>query len=109
VINVPTVDIADTVVAIGNSSGRDIDKFETFGLTALPAEKVSAPLIGECYANLECKLIDSTSIKKYSLFIFEVVKAVASRMGLGSNLTLPRAPVAIQLPIGSFGTSIFGK
>ena len=36
VINVPTVDIGAKVVGIGNSSGRDIDKFAEFGLTAVP-------------------------------------------------------------------------
>ena len=30
VINIPTEDIAAKVVGIGNSSGRDIDKFEKF-------------------------------------------------------------------------------
>lgn len=77
VINVPTFDIAKTVVDIGNTSGADIDKFSKFKLTPLPAEQVKAPLIKECYANLECKLIDTSLIKKYSLFIFEVVKAHA--------------------------------
>ena len=79
VFNIPTVDIAETVVAIGNCSGRDIDKFAKFGLTAQPAEKVNAPLIAECYANLECKLYDARLVKKYSLFVFEVVKAHAAR------------------------------
>lgn len=79
VLNIPTVDIAETVVAIGNSSGREIDKFAEFGLTAQPAEKVKAPLIAECHANLECKLYDASLIKKYSLFVFEVVKAHAAR------------------------------
>src|SRR5262245_54203967 len=51
VINVPTVDLAPKVVGIGNSSGRDVDKFARFGLTAVPAAKVEAPLIGECYAS----------------------------------------------------------
>src|ERR1700754_2807042 len=32
VINVPTVDIATTVVKIGNCSGASVDKFETFKL-----------------------------------------------------------------------------
>lgn len=50
VINDPTVEIADVVVDIGNSSGRDINKFETFNLTAGPGEKVNAPLIEQCYA-----------------------------------------------------------
>lgn len=75
VINVPTVDLAQTVVDIGNSSGRQIDKFARFGLTAVPAAKVGAPLIGECFASFECKLVDASLIKKYSQFVLEVVKA----------------------------------
>jgi len=67
VINVPTVEMAETVVAIGNTTGAEIDKFKEFGLTPVPATKVNAPLIRECYANLECKLFDPSLIKKYSL------------------------------------------
>lgn len=78
VINIPTVDIASTVVGIGNCSGRDVDKFEKFGLTPLKGDKVKAPLIKECYANFECKLVDSSLINKYSLFVLEVVKAHAA-------------------------------
>jgi flavin reductase (DIM6/NTAB) family NADH-FMN oxidoreductase RutF len=75
VINVPTVELAPTVVKIGNSSGRDIDKFAEFGLTPKSGEQVRAPLIEECYASFECRLIDSSLIRKYSLFVLEVVKA----------------------------------
>ncbi len=75
VINVPTVDLAAQVVGIGNSSGRDIDKFSHFGLTAVPAKKVSALLVEECFAHFECRLVDSSLIRRYSLFVFEVVKA----------------------------------
>jgi flavin reductase (DIM6/NTAB) family NADH-FMN oxidoreductase RutF len=75
VINIPTVDLAPTVVKIGNTSGRDIDKFATFKLTALPAKEVGAPLIKECYANFECKVVDTSLINKYSLFVLEVLKA----------------------------------
>ena len=58
VINVPTVDIGAKVVGIGNCSGRDVDKFDAFEFTAMPGDKVAAPLIGECSANFECKLVD---------------------------------------------------
>ncbi len=75
VINVPTVDLAAKVVKIGNSSGRDIDKFAEFGLTPASGTHVRAPLIDECYANFECQLVDSSWIKKYNVFVFEVVKA----------------------------------
>ena len=78
VINIPTEDIGAKVVGIGNSSGRDIDKFKKFRLTAAPSKKVNAPLIAECYANFECRLADSSLINKYSLFVWEVVKAHAA-------------------------------
>ncbi len=75
VINVPTVDIVQTVIRIGNSHGSEINKFEVYGLTAVNGTKVDAPLIAECYANFECKLIDTSLVKRYSLFVFEMVKA----------------------------------
>ena len=80
VINVPTVDLVDKVVGVGNCTGGKVDKFEKFGLTPLPADKVGAPLIKECYANFECQLADARMISSYGLFIWEVVKAhVATR------------------------------
>ena len=75
VINIPTEDLAAKAVKIGNSSGRDIDKFAEFGLSPKPGTHVDAPLIEECYANFECRLKDSSLIRKYSLFVLEVVKA----------------------------------
>jgi flavin reductase (DIM6/NTAB) family NADH-FMN oxidoreductase RutF len=80
VINIPTYDLVKQVIGIGNTSGADIDKFEKFGLTAVEADEVDAPLIKECYANFEAKLVDTSLISKYRLFIFEIVKAhVATR------------------------------
>lgn len=75
VIAVPTVDMAATVVDIGNCSGADVDKFKKFALTALPAAKVKAPLVRECLANIECKVADETLLKKYGLVVLEAVQA----------------------------------
>ena len=75
VINLPTYAMADAVIGVGNTHGPRPDKFEAFGLTPVDAEKVNAPLVAECYANFECRLIDTSLINKYSLFVFEVVKA----------------------------------
>lgn len=75
VINLPTVDLVDEVVGIGNTTGTEVDKFDEFGLTARAASKVAAPLIAECHANFECKLVDTRLIKRYGVFVFEVVKA----------------------------------
>jgi flavin reductase (DIM6/NTAB) family NADH-FMN oxidoreductase RutF len=75
VINIPTVNLAAQAVACGNVSGKKVDKFTTFGLTAVPGSRVAAPLIKECFANLECKVVDARLATQYNLFILEVVKA----------------------------------
>jgi flavin reductase (DIM6/NTAB) family NADH-FMN oxidoreductase RutF len=75
VINIPTVDLIDKVVGIGNCSGSEVDKFKEFRLTPVKARKVAAPLIRECYANLECRIADTRLMKTYNFFIFEVLKA----------------------------------
>jgi flavin reductase (DIM6/NTAB) family NADH-FMN oxidoreductase RutF len=67
--------LTDIVVAIGNCSGADVDKFEKFGLTPEYGAKVTAPLIRECHANFECRLHDDALVEKYNFFVFEVVKA----------------------------------
>jgi len=75
VIAVPAVGMADAMVRVGNTSGRDVDKFEAFGLTAVPAACVGAPLVKECFANLECRVADTRLVSTYNLFVLEVVKA----------------------------------
>lgn len=75
VIAIPARKLAAKVVKIGNSSGRAIDKFTAFGLTAIPATSVAPPLVADCFANLECKVSDKTLVNKYNLFILEVLKA----------------------------------
>ncbi|PYG51523.1 flavin reductase (DIM6/NTAB) family NADH-FMN oxidoreductase RutF [Pantoea sp. AG1095] len=75
VINVPSANLVDSVVAIGNSHGDRLDKFDAFNLTPEPASVVNAPLIGECFASFECQLYDDSMVDNYNFFIFEIVKA----------------------------------
>ncbi|HVY87803.1 MAG TPA: flavin reductase family protein [Hyphomonadaceae bacterium] len=75
VIAIPAARLARKVVAVGNCSGRDTDKFATIGLTASPAESVRPPLVAECFANLECHVTDVRMARMYNLYILEVVKA----------------------------------
>lgn len=75
VINIPTFPMIKTVIGIGNCHGDTVDKFAAFTLTAGKAAVVGAPLIEECFANFECKLVDSRLLPTYNMFIFEVVKA----------------------------------
>src|SRR5215216_5581472 len=88
VINIPTFDLVDAVIGVGNTHGPGVDKFDEFGLTPVSASKVGAPLIAECYASFECKLVDASLIRRYSLFVFEVVKAHVA--------TSPRYPTTVH-------------
>jgi flavin reductase (DIM6/NTAB) family NADH-FMN oxidoreductase RutF len=75
VIAIPAVKLAAKVVKIGNSSGRDGDKFAACGLTPVAAARVAPPLVAECFANLECRVADTRLVRRYNLFVLEVVKA----------------------------------
>jgi flavin reductase (DIM6/NTAB) family NADH-FMN oxidoreductase RutF len=80
VINIPTVDMIDTIIGIGNTTGQKIDKFKKFKLTPEKSQTIHAPGIKECYANFECRVVDKHLLPKYNFFILEVLKAqVASR------------------------------
>lgn len=74
-LNIPTVELAAQVVGCGNTSGAQVDKFTRFGLTQAPASLIAAPLISECYANLECRVVDMRLKNRYNFFVLEVVKA----------------------------------
>ncbi len=73
VIAIPTAEMIDTVVGIGTCSGRDTDKFAKFGLTALPASRVRAPLVAECLANIEARVVDI--VERHDIVVLQAVAA----------------------------------
>jgi flavin reductase (DIM6/NTAB) family NADH-FMN oxidoreductase RutF len=73
VIAVPGADLSSRVVKIGACSGSDTDKFKKFALTPVKAMAVMAPLIAECLANIECRVVDH--IKKHDIFVLDAVHA----------------------------------
>jgi flavin reductase (DIM6/NTAB) family NADH-FMN oxidoreductase RutF len=75
VIAIPPARLASKVVGVGNCHGDKVDKFKRFRLTPTPARKVKPPLIGECFANLECRVRDRAMLSRYDMFVLEVVEA----------------------------------
>ncbi len=73
VLAIPTVDLAEKVVGIGSCSGAEVDKFQKFGLTALPAAEVKAPLVSECLACLECRVTEY--LEAHDIFVLQGVRA----------------------------------
>ncbi|MFQ6074000.1 MAG: flavin reductase family protein [Candidatus Bathyarchaeia archaeon] len=75
VVNIPTIEIARETLFCGRISGRKCDKFKEAPFTTLPARKVQAPLIKECVAHLECKLVQEVTTGDHTIFIGEVLAA----------------------------------
>src|SRR5437762_8618486 len=57
VMSAPTDKMMDIVVFAGYISGRDVDKWQAAGLTAVKPAKISVPLIGEAIGNVEYRVV----------------------------------------------------
>jgi flavin reductase (DIM6/NTAB) family NADH-FMN oxidoreductase RutF len=72
VINLVTADLAKAMDFCGVRSGRDVDKFDSQGLTREKADTVSAPLIAESPVNIECKVKDIVRMPSHDMFMAEI-------------------------------------
>lgn len=109
VLAVPCAAQIEMVVGVGNSSGRDIDKFAQWQLASAPASQVTAPLIEGCLAWLECRLYpEPHNQQTYDLFLAEVIAAwaddAAFRDGHWQELPVPQRALH-HLGGGNFFTS----
>ena len=73
VVNVPRVSQVRQVDLCGSVASPDSEKFAACGFHALPAARVSAPLIAECPINIECATRHRLSLGAHDLMIGEIV------------------------------------
>lgn len=85
VINVAPYDIASQVLFCGRRSGRDVDKFAETGLTPKEAQSVRPPIIDECIAHLECRVVQDIEAGDHHIVVGEVLAAYANRGILEEN------------------------
>ncbi|HKZ93652.1 MAG TPA: flavin reductase family protein [Candidatus Bathyarchaeia archaeon] len=79
VVNVPTMDIVKETLFCGRISGSACDKFKEAPLTPLPAKRVRSPIIKECVAHLECKVVEKIKTGDHTLFVGEVISAYVNK------------------------------
>ncbi len=72
-VNVPSEDLVKIVDFVGVKSGRDMNKFEELGLTAVKSDSVHAPYVAEFPVVIECKVIQMHDIGSHRQFIGEVL------------------------------------
>lgn len=74
VLSAPSDKMMDVVVFAGYISGRDVDKWQASGLTAVQPSKVSVPLIGEAIGNVEYRVVQQIPFdSEMDLFVGEVL------------------------------------
>jgi flavin reductase (DIM6/NTAB) family NADH-FMN oxidoreductase RutF len=77
VINVPGEELLEQTDFVGRVTGKNVDKFKESGLTAAPAGVVTPPLIQECAAHLECRVVQIFEMETHDLLVCEVLRASA--------------------------------
>ena len=101
VVNVPTEDLERTVYYCGYHSGREVDKFKETGLTAESARKVKPPIISECIAHMECKVMKEIEAGDKWLIIREVIEAYADE-------TIVKGERKVEFAQGKFPRKVYG-
>ena len=77
VINFPNDKCYDKCMATIRNNGFENDEITMSGLTAEHASKVDAPLIKECFLNLECRYLWEKEIKKGSTHVLMCLEVVS--------------------------------
>lgn len=121
VINLVPASLTAAADGCGVLSGRNVDKFERFGLTPEPCDKLSAaPAIAECPVNLECRVTQVLELGSHDMFL-ATVEAVRVRKDLldeKGKLDLKKADLMVYSHgeyfrlgelLGSFGYSVRKK
>ncbi|WP_342304342.1 flavin reductase family protein [Methanolobus sp. ZRKC5] len=84
-INIPSEKYVKETDYFGMASGKDVDKFEKMGLTAVKSDLVYAPYIEEFPIVLECKLVQSFELGLHTQFIGEIVDIKADESVLNEK------------------------
>ena len=74
-MNVPTVELIEAVGKVGSTHSDQVDKFAEAGLTPMDSKKIGAPLISECFLNLECKVLQQFVTGDHTVFVAEPIAA----------------------------------
>ena len=72
-VNFLPVEKAEHIAAVGGSKGKDIEKFERFGIAKERGVKTYVPLIKDAYAAYECKLVESKTYGDHEWIVGEIV------------------------------------
>jgi len=104
VVNIPTMEIVNQSLFCGRISGAKVDKFKDAPLTPTPAKKVKAPIIKECVAHLECKLVQKIATGDHTLFVGEILAAYVNKEIFSQTYDVKKAKHIFHMGADDFVT-----
>ena len=72
-VNFVPFELAELIASIGGSRGRDMDKFEHFGVAREKPSKTSVPILKDAYAAYECRLVDCRTYGDHDWLVGEIL------------------------------------
>lgn len=84
-INIPSSNFVKEADYVGIYSGKNEDKFDTQGLTAVKSEFVNAPYVEEFPLVLECEVLQDIEIGLHTQFIGEIKDIKADESVIAEN------------------------
>ena len=74
-LNLPTPKLTEAILKVGTTHSNEVDKFAETGLTTMQSNKIKAPMIEECFLNIECKVIDQFITGDHTVFVAKPIAA----------------------------------
>ncbi|MBI4287897.1 MAG: flavin reductase [Chloroflexi bacterium] len=87
-INFLPIESAELILAVGDVSGRDVDKFTRFNIATEKPVKISAPVLADAYVAYECKVVDRFTIGDHSWFVGKILAAHYREEVFGEKMAL---------------------
>ncbi len=120
VINLVNEKLTRAMDLSGVKSGRNLDKFKSFGLTPVPASVLSCPMIDESPLNIECRVTQKIPLGSHTMFLakIEAVNVAENLLDSKGRLCLEKANLisfvhgayhALGRQLGTFGFSVKKK
>ena len=104
VVNMPGPDLASRLVASSYWYPKGVNKLEQLGFETSPAQTMELPLLSECRAHMECRLVQSIVTGDHTTLIADVVAASYDPAAYGHGMLLDLDHAAPLLHLRNFLT-----
>jgi flavin reductase (DIM6/NTAB) family NADH-FMN oxidoreductase RutF len=105
VVNVPGPELARRLVQASYWYPKGVNKVDFLGFQTAPPQAVSVPLLAECYAHVECSLVQAIPTGDHTTLLAEVVAASYDPALYGPGLLLDLDKTGPLLQLQGFNTA----